>query len=141
MRKSLGILVLCLLGLIPSSVRASGCEFHDALEIDVDFGFHIAGQKFPPGQYTIVRGSEVHLNPLRIVKRGTNAGTIFDVTDLTGGPLPTETHVVFSIVDDRYILAEIWMDRKEVGCKVVQEHEHKPHHGKKKVGGEHKSDK
>jgi hypothetical protein len=138
MRRFLGSAVMAALcGFLAVGV-ASACEIYDAIHFQTDFGFQLAGKTYPPGNYFIERTDLQYGQPLRIVKEGMNVGEDFNTEDIDADPekLPDSDHVVFSVVDGKHVLDEIWLDSKQVGCKVVQEQDTKGE--KKKVKGSRK---
>ena len=122
------VIAICL-GLSAGSVPA--CEMYHAIEFTTDFGFHLGGKTFPPGSYQIERTDLQYGQPLKIVKAGMAAGETFNTADITVEEAPTSDNVVFSTIDKKHVLTEIWMDSKKVGCQVIQDHEHTDKHKKK----------
>jgi len=136
MRRFLGSVVAAAICVFLAVGVASACELYDAIHFQVDFGFQLAGKTFPPGNYFIERTDLQYGEPLRIVREGEEVGEDFSTEDVDANPeeIPDSDHVVFSMVDGKHVLSEIWLDGKQVGCEVVQEAKTKDAE-KKKVQG------
>jgi hypothetical protein len=121
MKRFLGICAAGLGAMILGAGAAPACEIYHAIEFQTDFGFHLAGQTFPPGTYAVERTDLQYGQPLRLVKAGMSSGVDFYTSDVES-PTPADgDHVVFEIVDGKHVLAEVWLGGRKTGCAVVQE--------------------
>jgi len=97
------------------------------LKAKIDFPFTVEGKALPAGQYEFIRDSMA--TTFRVTDGGKNSHLIPVITRIALPRItpPQDAYLVFDVVGDTYILAEIWLpgDDGYVTATTKEKHEHK----------------
>lgn len=98
-----------------------------ALKAKIDFSFTVEGKVLPAGQYEFTRDSLAQV--FRVEGEGKNIALVPILTRLSGEmhTTPQDAHLVFDVVDGKYMLSELWIPGED-GYLVLAtkgKHEHK----------------
>ena len=94
-----------------------------SLKAKIDFPFTVGTKMFPAGTYTFIK--EDPSDAFRVTGEKTEA--VAPILTRIASMMPTLDAVVFDVVGDKYILAEIWIpgDDGYVVATTKIKHEHK----------------
>jgi hypothetical protein len=112
MRKSSFVFAVILLGLFAGRARAE-----ERLVVTVPFDFVVRGETLPAGRYEVFEGSDRSVLMIRGESSKAVAVALSTPADGTD-PRGTEPTLVFSHVENRYVLSQVWDDATD-GRQVV----------------------
>jgi len=94
-----------------------------SLRATIDFQFTVGTKMFPPGTYTFIK--EDPADVFRVT--GDKHEAVAPVLTRVASMMPTLDAVVFDVVGDKYVLAEIWIpgDDGYVVATTKAKHTHK----------------
>jgi hypothetical protein len=95
------------------------------LTADIPFDFHVGGERFPAGQYTVRclnPSSDVKVVQLRNTDGKTNVSLI---TNSIVGRMDKKSSLVFNRYGNQYYFAQAWMVSERVGMQAVKSRQEK----------------
>lgn len=113
------------LGIFAIAVIAAA-GFGQALQVkaQIDFPFTVEGKMLPAGAYDLIRDDTAAV--FRVTDNGKNQA-VAPVLTRIANMMPSMAALVFDVVGDKYILAEVWIPGQDgyVVAVTKGKHEHK----------------
>ncbi len=102
-------LVLGLMGLLALASVFAGQWQGEVIKAKLDFPFMVGAKTLPAGEYTFTAVNNDQ--EFRVQGQGKEGSLVNVITRLAGSTHMTaeDAHLVFDVVGDKYILAEVWI--------------------------------
>lgn len=103
------VLSLGLVALLALPALYAGQSTSEAIKAKIDFSFNAGGKTLPAGEYEFRKDDATQT--FRIQGMGRTGDTVNIITELSGEVRmnPSFAGLVFDVVGDKYVLAEIWI--------------------------------